>query len=507
MIDTIVLRVHNLGKYDPLIRWLNLQRNSGIKLKNATVDEKEFERIEKMKHFSPTTRLDIMEFTGSGEYLIKTQISKMVSTSGHYAFTYRIDYTRDFMELNFSIPKYRYGTNVFMYVEHIRNRDFKYYQHSTLEYNLDEAPKKIISAIVRIIRSEFGAYKIDFRDVEVNRIDVCFNQVFKSKEDALVYFNYQKKLKKKNSRDGDGGKTDYDTSFSYVTKLSSSKIYHKGTEYKKHDLKEHLKYNERKGYEHFETKKIQAFADRILRYEVTIRSGELNYLFKHNLFRKDCPFYQIHLKDYTRISNTLKRNERISKKIGELPESEKALFKRLNPYERISSDDRKLYKSIAHIIGSKPYFMMVIGEDEKLYNLKTVNYQCMTALFSKELIKLCLKKLLGFITEFQIKELPDIERVIILIDKYNSEHTHGFQKSDMIQFYEQLIKHGSFKEAANAGGHSRATLYRYKDRFKRIGILENSVQPNNEYSIPKAPLDLKEYHSILTYSTLNKIAY
>lgn len=506
MIDTIVIRIHGLQRYEAIVKEFNLKRNSGFKVKTATIlDNKEHKRLENMPHLSQKERLDIMEMTGSGEYLIKTQVSKQVSTSSHYSFAYRIDYTRDFIELNFSIPKYRYGTNVFMYVLHQPNRDFKYYFHSTLENNIEEAPKRIKYAIVNILKNEFILHSIDLRDVEINRIDVCFNQFFKNKEDALTYFNYQKRLRKKNSRDGEGGKTDWDTSFSYVTKRSSSKVYHKGTEYKKHDLKEHLKYNEKKGFQYFETNKIQAFADRILRYEITIRSAELNYLFKHNLFRKDCAFFKMNLADYKRIGNIIQRNDRLAEKIGELPESEKSLYKKLHPYEKITSEDRKMYKSVSKLIERKPYFMMQIDEEDRIYNLKTVSYECMTAPFSIELISLCLKKLTGFINEFQIKELPDVERVMILIDKYNAQHKHGFQKSDMLQFYELLIKYGSFKEAAKMCNFSRATLYRYKDRFKKIGITENSVQPNNEYSIPSAPLDLKEYHSFLTYSSLSKI--
>ncbi len=506
MIDTIVIRIHGLDRYKAIVKEFNLKRNTGFKIKSATIlNNKENERLENMPHISQKERLDIMELTGNAEYLIKTQVSKQISKSSHYSFAYRIDYTRDFIELNFSIPKYRYGTNVFMYVEHQKNKDFKYWFHSILENNIDEAPKRIRAAIIGILKIEFIMHTIDLRDVEINRIDVCFNQIFKNKVEALTYFNYQKRLRKKNSRDGEGGKTDWDTSFSYVTKRSSSKIYHKGTEYKKHDLKEHLKFNEKKGYPHFETKKIQAFADRILRYEVTIRSAELNYIFKHNIFRRDCPFFKMNIADYKRIGNIIQRNDRIAEKIGELPESEKILFKKLHPYEKINSEDRKIYKYVSNLIERKPYFIMKIDEEDKIYNLKTVSYECMVAPFSEELISLCLKKLIGFINEFQIKALPDVERIMILIDEYNSKHKQGFQKSDMIQFYEQLIKNGSFKEAAKMCNYSRATLYRYKDRFKKLGITENSVQPNNEYSLPSAPLDMKEYHSYLQTSSLIKI--
>lgn len=71
----------------------------------------------------------------------------------------------------------------------------------------------------------------------------------------------------------------------YTTQRYSEKIYHKGSEYKKNDLKHHRRINNEKGVQIFNIEKIQDFADRILRYELTLRNEELNYLFKTNLFR------------------------------------------------------------------------------------------------------------------------------------------------------------------------------------------------------------------------------
>lgn len=498
MIDTIVVRLHDLKKYAEVIKELKLNRNKGFTLKTATVDAKEYSRIEKMKHIDTKFRFDVMELNRTGEYLVKTQVAKQVSNSGHYAFAYRIDVTRDFIEFNFSVPKYKFGSNVLMFVEHYGDRDFIFYDCRTLEYNIRRAPAFIKSFIKYFLKKEFIT-KIDLIDIEVNRIDVCFNQVFKSKEEALAYFNLQKKLRKKHSREEDGGKTDYNTSFMYSTKRSSSKIYHKGTEYRKNDLKEHSKINKEKGYIYFDIDKYQELADRILRYELTIRCAELNYLFKHNIFRSECPFYKIDYANYMRIGNTIKRNERIAKRIGELPQNQKEEFRMLHPYEKISKEDRMTYKYVSRLIERKPLFMMEISKAEEDYNKKTVNYECDRANFSLSLISLCLRKLVVFISEFKIKELPNEEKVSILIDEYNSRHRTKLQKSDMVQFYQQLSKYGSFKEAGIAVGYSRATWYRYKDRFKKIGITENHVQPNSDFSIPKAPLDLQLYHDIVSF--------
>jgi hypothetical protein len=367
----------------------------------------------------------------------------------------------------------------------------------TLEHNIEKAPGYLLAFIKNFFKREFIFTSIYLGDLEVNRIDICFNQIFKTKEDALLYFNYQKKLKKKHSREEDGGQTDYNTSFMYKTARSSSKIYHKGTEYKKHDLREHLKINDEKGVQYFDTKKFQELADRMLRYEVTIRSAEMNYLFKHNIFRKDCPLFKIDYKNYLRIDSIKQRNNRISKTIGSLPDDEKEAYRKYHPYERISKEDRNTHKYVSQLLQRKPYFMMQIDRRDEIYNLETVNYDSKDALFSEALIKLCLKKLLDFMNEYKIRELPNEERVNLLLDEYNKTHKAKIQKSDMVQFYNLLVKYGSFKEAAKFSRYSRATLYRYKDRFKKIGITERNVQPDKSYSIPQAANDFREYHSFL----------
>ncbi|HWY36203.1 MAG TPA: hypothetical protein VNX68_16275, partial [Nitrosopumilaceae archaeon] len=66
--------------------------------------------------------------------------------------------------------------------------------------------------------------------------------------------------------------------------------------------------------------------------------------------------------------------------------------------------------------------------------------------------------------------------------------------SEMLLFYGHLFKHGSFKEAAKYSHYSKATLYRYIERFSRIDITEKSIKPiDKSYGIPNAPIDFKRY--------------
>jgi hypothetical protein len=45
---------------------------------------------------------------------------------------------------------------------------------------------------------------------------------------------------------------------------------------------------------------------------------------------------------------------------------------------------------------------------------------------------------------------------------------------------------------------SRATVYRYKERFRKIGITENNLIPLTEDGIPRADINLRDYHKYLS---------
>ena len=507
MIDTIILRLHNLIKYDLLLKRLEIKNNPGYTSEIAKIDDEEVRKLRGMGYKSPKQIIDILKIRKTGEFLVKTQMGKQMNASNHYAFTYFVNWTKDYIEFNFSVPKYKFGSNVLMFVKHNIDPKFGYSFCSTLEYNITKAPGMIISFINQFLKNEFILENIDLKDLEVNRIDVCFNQMFSSKEDALRYLEYQKRLKKKYAQEEEGVMREYATSLMYVTKRYSAKIYHKGSEYKANDLKEHLKINKAKDKEYLQTEKFQKFSDRMLRYELTIRNSYLNYLFKHNLFRKDCPHFKIDYKSYLRVANAMQKNERISKKVGSFEGLAKELFQKANPYEKIDKNDRLTYKYVSKMLESKTFFMLEVGERTELFNTKKVDYTRDRARFSKEIIDLCLKRLLDFINEFQIKELPDEDKVIAMIDMKNKFGKTRLPKSEMIHFYSLLQKYGSFKEAAKYSHMHRATIYRYKSRFKEIGISETAIKPLDNYSLPIAHIDFKDYHSILMmeYSLLRGI--
>ena len=286
----------------------------------------------------------------------------------------------------------------------------------------------------------------------------------------------------------------------YITKRYSAKIYHKGSEYLKNDLKEHRKINKERGHQYFKTDQYKALADRILRYELTLRTDMLNYLHKRRLFRKNCSFFQMYYKEYQRVENVKQKNDRIAKKLATIPDEEKEAYKKVHPYERITKDSKGVHKYVTKLITQRTFFTLAVGEGEKLYNKQTVNYDCKAALFSKGLLRLCHEKLMQFVDDFQIKELPDEERVRSLIRFYNIEHRKPLPTDEMVWFYQKLKEIGSFKETVKILGLSRASKFRYRDRFKKIGITENCLIPLTDEGMPKAKVDFSAYHYEMTYN-------
>jgi len=500
MIDTIVLRLHDLLKYENLIKNLDRLNTQGYQTETGKVDSGEILELRKQGVTKPRQIVDCLRMNHSGEFLIKQKRAKHLIASSHYSISYQVDHLKDFAEFNLSVPKYIFGSNVLQFVEHFGDPGYTFHECVNLDYNLERSFELLQGFLQWFFKTEFSGSPVDQRDVEIHRIDVCYNQVFPSMKDALCYLEYQKRLKKKYARNEEGVMRDYATSLMYVTKRYSAKIYHKGSEYKRNDLKEHLAFNKKRGYDYFDTDKYQAFSDKILRYELTLRTDMLNYLHKRHLFRRKCPAFQPSYQQYLIVENKKQRNDRIAKKIGTLPEEEKAAYRKAHPYEKIDGEERKVHRWVSKVVTQRTFFRLAVGEEAKLYNKLTVNYDCKDALFSRGLLKLCFGKLQEFIGEFQIKELPAEDKVSKLIEAYNLSHRKPLPTGEMVWFYKNLVEIGSFKDTAKFFNLHRATMYRYKERFKKLGITENNILPVTEEGLPKAPIDFRAYHHEITYT-------
>jgi len=256
MIDTVVIRLHNLkSKYEyyaKVLRMLRTPEGDVIRYAARPLDK---DSVKNYRYFADR---DKVSFLGVR--------SKHYVASSHYSINCFENYERDFIEVNVSVPKYVFGTNVFQFVD-----------------KPDETPWHVWTKFERWIRDLF-LYLFpglpDYSDVEINRIDMCFNQVFRSKEAALKYLSNQKEMQVKWARSERNRFSSYgSTTIQSNTDDYSFKIYHKGTEFMIKDFKELDRRNPR----NYSLKELSEVADRMLRYEVTFRKGAINYVWKQKV--------------------------------------------------------------------------------------------------------------------------------------------------------------------------------------------------------------------------------
>ncbi|MHA1973116.1 MAG: phage/plasmid replication domain-containing protein [Candidatus Hodarchaeales archaeon] len=498
MIDTIVIRVHDLRRHCELVKFVNMNFN-GTSKNTLSVDKEDADEIRKLTLGDEKLMIDYFRNSKTGTHLVRYKSQERLNNSGHYYFHAFENRDRDFLEFNFSVPKYFYGTNVYMFTENYWNKNYTYHNNRDLKYNFNIAFDRLIGFIRHFFLSEFADDKIiDLKYVEINRIDLCYNQVFKSPKAALEYLKYQKGIVRKNTRKNSDSFRDYETSLMYKTDRYSLKVYHKGAEFEKNDAKELQRINSLQSKNKFNVEKLQSFADRILRYEITFRHSMLSYLFNHNIFRMACPTHRVLYKIYKKVESINQKNERIiqiSKTYKTTSGREKYLAR--TPFHTIKREDLKIHSRVSKLLSRNRRFMLAIDKETRLFNSATISCSIFIkeALFSKLLFKYCAEFFLDFVSEYQVEELPSQSAVEYKIDRYNESHYHKLPKQEMLKFY-TILMNSSFHDIKKSGLYSKSTFYRYKSRFEKIGVTERSLIT---FDFIHVKADLSEYHMALQY--------
>jgi hypothetical protein len=311
--------------------------------------------------------------------------------------TFNVSENGSYIDFEFSIPKYLYGHSLAEFIPQ-QGSDLKFQQGINL-LNFDQQAKYLYKRLNNFIDKFFldlcGYFQVDTlpnkKYVEIRRLDICYNQWFPTKDEALMYLREQKKLDMKRQRQNANLAKSFDTSISYHSSTGSYfKIYHKGSEYSKSegDLKKHLEINreyidkltrrmarrhkdvytkyrkviwskmEAKGKgESFvideETKKeiketvdriytripykidfLKQEMDKVLRYEISLSSKFFSNLYKSKIFRCGSKKYGLRADPYH------------SQAIRTYKDVKNALDNRTRKDRAVPPRDRQLYKEI-----------------------------------------------------------------------------------------------------------------------------------------------------------------
>ncbi len=302
----------------------------------------------------------VIKYDGQEDYPIKNWTKKL-APSWSYELNASVDpYIKGECYFEFSIPKYLYGNNIAQFIISPFNPKYFKAKHSSWESQKRMLFERLKQFIRYFFEREFPGVEVDYSCVEIHRIDLCYNEYYASKEEALYMLEMKKRVGKKSVRDDDSNYQEYGggkgAGITVNSKFKYRKIYHKGSEYRKTGLDIHIKHNQRiykkikfkddrirqtdeiysmrvgtafynkKDHDNWKQEKkrlenevkelrrklididfLQKEADKILRYEVEFKPRVMSYIFRNKIFRKNCPVHLRLKKEYNKI-NSLTRS-------------------------------------------------------------------------------------------------------------------------------------------------------------------------------------------------------
>lgn len=170
------------------------------------------------------------------EFIHNVQGTKRL-TSSNNTIVWRLLPKDNAIEIEFSIPKYCFGHNLAQYIP--QRASSTYYDTlmiSDIDVQINLAHKRFMNFTEVFFKNlEYDMSlqnKIDRRRIEIKRLDICYNQYFKSFAEARRYHLYQQKINVPNAKENGNKVSKLDTGMHYVsTSGTTFKIYNKGAEY------------------------------------------------------------------------------------------------------------------------------------------------------------------------------------------------------------------------------------------------------------------------------------
>lgn len=280
MIDTIEFVLHDVNKkvfdlqsysgqsfkndfnqiiYDRLLDYesVYLERNKQFKKWSIVEnpDGREFKRYQIGKDYVSTVRDGAVFSSEKGTDIYYHKVNgKIEAPSSDYRVIFSINENMDAITFSLSIPKYFYGTNIAQFVPQVNSKRYqeKLFSMRTFRTQTEILHQRIIEFLytffddLSVLLNLPSIANFNLENVEIKRLDLCYNQFFPSNEMVIDYIRAQKKFYeakiKKNTLVGN--ETDTSLYYRHSTDGFYFKIYSKGHEFINNDLPRLLKENE-----------------------------------------------------------------------------------------------------------------------------------------------------------------------------------------------------------------------------------------------------------------------
>jgi len=353
----------------------------------------------------------------------------IVLPSSHYNISFAYYKQRETIEINVSIPKYEFGTNVHQFL--VSPIDHSWGASANgFPFQKEELWSKFYNWLKKF-NKEVMYDKVNIDDYRIKRIDFCYNLIFKNTIELEHYYERLKSIRMKYLRENSEKHFSYLSSIFYVGRGWSFKVYKKGVEFRKNDLKKLEKYNQEKPNK-FKLTELTNVADRTLRYEMTMQNVYLSRIYRSEFYRRNDPTWKTYKKKY--YTGTEGEKRRVSFEASKI--YLKALHKAVNFYIEVPDYVKK----------SNAVYDDNIYTDAKF-----------SGLFFDRLVELFWNK----VGEFRIDTITAVE-----------DKVFNMVKKDKLTFerIKKKTKDMSLDDLRENGFISTATFYRYKKFMKRWGI-------------------------------------
>lgn len=473
----------------------------------------------------------IKESMSKSEFYFYPVRGDFQSASSEYRTKFSVSENSDSITFELSIPKFLYNNNIAQFVPNIDSKRFKnnpfgyrewYGQKKAIHDRLCEFILTFFNELCIMFDMPVSITSLNLSNIEIKRLDLCYNQIFPCHASVLDYLSAQRKFYRTRVRKNTIVSQDRDTSFFYRHSTDGFffKIYSKGEEFEAVDLprlvkeneaqynnnqclllvfkdifKRHFEstYKDKKGrvedivFQYYKTyvktaehrkfvDEIESHlkykisflrdeANKILRYEMSFTRTYMSTLYKKHIFRKTDPNW----KELEKAHNKVQRYNTLLSQ-GSVNQAKAFLVKNL-----ITKLDFTLHDLYDKSIHKKHEFFLETDKDLKLheksahkdsYKVLSLNYKRIPerkeATFSKELVLLLYAKFNEEIEAFQVKKFDDVKNILETIDNYNEKAKKN------IENYKKLFGENAFKKLKYTEKRKKNLMRLNKPRLKIV---------------------------------------